>query len=185
MPKDKNSDCRRAGFQPGTASTCSVPTSKFYRQFILEASRSPKYRGKIEETGLRPGEKVVRLEGSNPSCGDQLTLYLKIAVPSPSTLSTTAEGISSQKSEFQAARILDARFEGSGCAISMASAHFLCENIIGKATDEAQEYVAGYLKSIDAGTPNPVYAPLDNVAQMPARVECARLAWGVIFDRTH
>ncbi|MDO4987161.1 MAG: SUF system NifU family Fe-S cluster assembly protein [Candidatus Saccharibacteria bacterium] len=156
MPKDKDSDCRRAGFQSETASACSVPTSKFYRQFILEASRSPKYRGKIEETGLRPGEKVVRLEGSNPSCGDQLTLYLKIADN----------------------RIVDAKFEGSGCAISMASAHFLCENLIGKNLKSAREYVEKYLRSLDSGAVDPDYTPFDNFALMLSRVKCARLGWG-------
>ena len=145
-------------------------SAKFYRQFILEASRSPKHRGKIEGADLKPGEKVIQLEGSNPSCGDQLTLYLKLGGNSSSgKLKTGAPTI-----------ILDAKFEGSGCAISMASAHFLCENIIGKTVSSAKKYVAGYLESIDTGTQNPAYVPLDNVAQMPARVNCARLAWGTL-----
>ncbi len=170
---------------PASASTPSASLSpsasaKFYRQFILEASRSPVHRGKIEKSSLKSSEQVVEFAGSNPSCGDQLTLYLKIEYG----------GVRSQEgrniTEFEpSAKILDARFEGSGCAISMASAHFLCENLIGKTVKTAKKYISNYLKSLDSSEPNQSYTPLDNIAQMPARVKCARLAWGAIGDKLH
>ena len=146
-----------------TTSTADVKKSphcatseKFYRQFILEASKSKAHRGRISEGDAKSGEKVVQLEGANPSCGDQLTIYLKITE----------------------SKVVDARFEGAGCAISMASAHFLCENLIGKGLKSAREYVEKYLASLDSGTLNPDYAPFDNFALMPSRVKCARLGWG-------
>ncbi len=164
-----------------TTSHLTPPASaKFYRQFILEASRSPVHRGKIEKSSLKSSEQVVEFAGSNPSCGDQLTLYLKIE--QDSACSREKRGITALE---PSAKILDARFEGSGCAISMASAHFLCENLIGKTVKTAKKYISNYLKSLDSSEPNQDYAPLDNIAQMPARVKCARLAWGAIGDELH
>jgi len=134
----------------------TVTSEKFYRQFILEASKSSAHRGKISDGDANPNEKVIQLDGINPSCGDQLTIYLKIADD----------------------KIMDAHFEGSGCAISMASAHFLCENLISKNLKSAREYVEKYLRSLDSGAVDPGYTPFDNFALMPSRVKCARLGWG-------
>ena len=142
--------------------------AKFYRQFILEASRSQKHHGEISEDDLKAGEEVIRLEGENPSCGDRLTLYLKIKT------------MAKPSSNFSHGKILDAKFEGSGCAVSLASAHFLCEKIIGKTVDAAQKYIEAYLSSLDSGVSNPDYAPFDNFALMPGRVKCARLGWGTV-----
>lgn len=147
-------------------------SAKFYRQFILEASKSSKHRGKIKSPktsessqtlkNLQKTSQIVELSGENPSCGDRLTLYLKL---SPKTSKNTPE------------KILDAKFDGVGCAISLASAHFLCENLIGKDLKTARTYVQSYLNSLQNGTLDPVYAPLDNLALLPARIKCAALPW--------
>lgn len=109
-------------------------TEKLYRQLVLEASKSPKYRGKIE--GVKP------LEGKNPTCGDKLDLYLKI----------------------ENNKITGAKFEGTGCAISLASAHILCESVTDKSLAEAKTIIeaADFVK---------------HFVLLPARVNCARLAW--------
>ena len=128
-------------------------SEKFYRQFILETSRSQKHRGVIG--------KGLAFHGTNPSCGDDLTIYLQ------------TEG----------SKITDTKFTGFGCAISMASAHFLCESLTGKDLKAAKTYVQKYLDSLDSGASNQTYAPFDSIPKTaPARVKCARLAWETVED---
>jgi nitrogen fixation protein NifU and related proteins len=77
---------------------------------LLEHYESPRHRGPIEEAD-------VILEGSNPSCGDTVTIYLKIN---------------------GANRVEQAQFEGQGCTISQASASILMEKVQGKTLAEIE-----------------------------------------------
>lgn len=127
---------------------------ELYRELILDHARSPRHFGKLEDM-------THEAEGINPLCGDKLKLYLQI----------DTEGT-----------IADVSFEGSGCAISVASASLLAETVIGLSTDEAQDFlknVVGSLagedtgKTIDLGK----LAALQGVRDFPSRVKCATLAW--------
>ncbi|MGC8979901.1 MAG: Fe-S cluster assembly sulfur transfer protein SufU [Thermoplasmata archaeon] len=81
-----------------------------YMEFILENYRNPKNYGSMDNP-------TVERSGSNPLCGDEITIYLRI----------------------ENNRIVDVRFTGRGCAISQASASILTEMIKGKDLD----YVKG------------------------------------------
>jgi len=79
----------------------------FYREEILDHYRYPRNYGKLEDAD-------ITYHDSNPLCGDEITLYLKV----------------------KGGRVVDARFEGHGCAISQASASMMTEEIIGRTLDE-------------------------------------------------
>lgn len=126
-----------------------------YRELILDHARSPRHFGKLENASRTA-------EGINPLCGDKLKLYLKI---DPDRT------------------ISDVRFEGSGCAISVASASLLAETITGLSCDAALNYVAGIRALLSGGEttgPTPDLGKLRALAgvrDFPSRVKCATLAW--------
>jgi len=125
-----------------------------YRDIIIDHNRKPRNFGKIE-----PAD--AQADGHNPLCGDKLTVYL-----------TMTED-----------RIADAKFDGSGCAISIASASLLTDAVRGKSIAEAGELfheVHDVLTHHDA----PInlerlgkLAALTGVREFPARVKCATLCW--------
>ena len=128
---------------------------QLYREIVNEHNLHPVHKKAIENPDL-----VLR--GVNPSCGDDITLSLKIK-----------DGV-----------IEDGGYEGSGCAISQASVDMMVDQIIGKKTEEAvklSETFMGMIKgevtdeesieSLDEA------AALQDVAHMPARVKCAVLGW--------
>ena len=127
-----------------------------YRQQILDHARNPRNFGRLKEaTHAAPG--------INPLCGDKLHVYLNV---------TADDTISA------------AWFEGSGCAISMASASLLTETVCDVSTDEALELAAAVdarLTSGDDRLANEValqkLQALDGVREHPARIKCATLAW--------
>jgi nitrogen fixation NifU-like protein len=126
-----------------------------YQQIILDHNRSPRNRGRLEDANRHA-------EGSNPLCGDKLSLELKVD-----------GGI-----------ITDVRFEGSGCAISQASASLMTSAVKGKSVAEAEALFRAFRSMVTA----PATAPIDKdmlgklaafggVRQFPARVKCANLSW--------
>ncbi len=126
-----------------------------YRELILDHARNPRHFGKLEDTSHSA-------EGINPLCGDKLKLYLKI---DPDR------------------KISTAMFEGSGCAISVASASLLTETVTGLGCDEALDYVAGVRALLSGTEAAETTLDLDKlkalagVREFPARVKCATLAW--------
>ena len=107
---------------------------------------------------FRAQENAESADGHNPLCGDRVTVYVR-----------TAEG-----------RIEDVSFQGSGCAISTASASIMTEALGGKTVDEAQalfkrfhELVAAEGDDTDIGK----LAVFKGVRAFPMRVKCATLAW--------
>ena len=129
-----------------------------YREVILDHNRHPRNFGRLD-----PHDAEAR--GHNPLCGDRLTLTLQ------------REGD----------RLADLRFEGNGCAISMASASLMTEAVKGKTLDEAKalfhefhELVTGQEQPVQAGQPKPPIGKLavfSGVRDFPVRVKCATLAW--------
>lgn len=100
-------------------------------------------------------------EGFNPLCGDRLTLYLKV----------------------EDDKIVEASFQGSGCAISTASASLMTEALKGKSLEEAERLFQAFHGRItrDTGAAAPVdlgkLEVLSGVSEFPTRVKCATLAW--------
>ena len=124
-----------------------------YREVILDHNKSPRMFGRLD-----PADSSA--DGHNPLCGDRLTLYL-----------TVRDNV-----------IADAAFQGSGCAISKASASLMTDAIKGKTVDEARALFDRFHQMITSppGSPLPELgklAVLAGVRDFPTRVKCAGLAW--------
>lgn len=126
-----------------------------YQELVLDHSRQPRNFRKLEGA-------TRTAEGFNPLCGDQPTLYVKLA-----------DGL-----------IEDIAFQGAGCAISKASASLMTTALKGKKQEEARtlfervhlmltEGPGGKVKPEELGK----LAVLSGVWEFPARVKCASLAW--------
>jgi nitrogen fixation NifU-like protein len=129
---------------------------ELYQELIVDHSKRPRNFGKIESA-------THEAEGFNPLCGDKVHLYLA----------------------FEAGRVSSARFEGSGCAISTASASMMTEALKGKTEAEARELfekfhalVIGTAEGEELGKLQ-VFA---GVRDYPARVKCASLAWHTLHN---
>jgi nitrogen fixation protein NifU and related proteins len=124
-----------------------------YQQIIIDHSHKPHNFCSIENPSATQ-------EGYNPLCGDKITIYLK-----------ETNGI-----------ITDICFQGSGCAISTASASLMTDAVRGKTVKEAVELFDEFQKLITTGKSD---APeklgklevLAGVSEFPMRVKCATLAW--------
>lgn len=124
-----------------------------YQEVIVDHNRNPRNFGKLPSANRRA-------RGLNPLCGDKLMVYL----------------------ELENDRISDIRFEGSGCAISVASASLMTEALKGKTVADAEtlfEEVHGMLTGNDTSDPAALgkIAVLSGVREFPARVKCASLSW--------
>ncbi|MBF8268777.1 MAG: SUF system NifU family Fe-S cluster assembly protein [Gammaproteobacteria bacterium] len=125
-----------------------------YQEVIVDHNRSPRNFGK-----LAGADRM--LEGFNPLCGDRLTLYLKLA-----------DG-----------RIADISFDGTGCAISIASASLMTDAMKGKTTAEAETIFNQFHELVTATRADPdlekfgKLAALAGVREYPTRVKCATLCW--------
>lgn len=123
-----------------------------YRKVIMDHYQTPRNRGQMENAD-------ATIELKNPSCGDQIQLQLKID-----------DGI-----------ITDAKFDGEGCSISIASASMMTEAIIGKKADEALDMANRFSKmmvgeEVDTTGFEDIEA-LQGVCKFPARITCATLSW--------
>ena len=125
-----------------------------YRDIIVDHNRQPRNFGKIEEAD-------AQADGHNPLCGDKLTVYLTMAGD----------------------RISDVKFDGSGCAISIASASLLTEAVRGKTVEEIESL---FIEIHDVLTHHDAPINLDRLGKLaaltgvrdfPARVKCATLCW--------
>ena len=128
---------------------------QLYREIVNEHNLHPVHKGKMEAPDL-----VLR--GVNPSCGDDITLSLKIV-----------DG-----------KIEDAMYEGSGCAISQASVDMMADQIIGRTKEDAIKLAGTFMGMIKGEVTDEATleeldeaAALQDVAHMPARVKCAVLGW--------
>lgn len=123
-----------------------------YNELIMDYSKLKKYKGKIEDA-----TKIE--EGKNLSCGDEITLYLKI----------------------ENERIVDAKFEGIGCAISQASANLMIENIINKSIDEVKILIDNVYKMTRGEEYDKsvlgLIEELKSIKDYPMRIKCFLLAW--------
>lgn len=133
-----------------------MPTNKLdqlYRSVIMDHYKSPRNKGVLKDNN-------VTVDMNNPTCGDVIHLTLQVE-----------DGI-----------VKDAKFEGEGCSISMASASMMTQIIKNKDIDTAVHYAHLFSdmmlgKEIDDSIDLGDIEALSGVAKFPARIKCATLGW--------
>lgn len=127
-----------------------------YRELVLDHSRSPRHFGRLEGA-------THTADGINPLCGDKLKVYLRVSHDGD---------------------VESATFEGSGCAISVASASLMTDAVTGLPVDEARACSSTITERLTTGdqeaelnTRLEKLKALDGVRAYPSRVKCATLAW--------
>ncbi|WP_220215033.1 MULTISPECIES: Fe-S cluster assembly sulfur transfer protein SufU [Thermoactinomyces] len=125
-----------------------------YRRVILEHYQKPKNRGRIEDG-------AITIDLNNPTCGDKISLQMRI----------------------EDGRVQDAKFLGEGCSISLASASMMTEAVKGLTVEESLELVDLFSRMMQGEEVDLDKFPLEDiealtgVAKFPARIKCATLAW--------
>ena len=125
-----------------------------YQEVILDHNKNPRHFFKMEQA-------THQAEGDNPLCGDHLHVYLKM----------------------EGERIEEVSFEGSGCAISKASASLMTDSLKGKTKEEAAKIFEAFHKMVTS--PQELEPPsllgklavFSGVRKFPTRTKCATLAW--------
>ena len=127
---------------------------ELYQDLILDHNRNPRNFGKLEGANRSA-------EGFNPLCGDKVTLYLRV----------------------EGDRIQEIGFQGSGCAISRASASLMTATLRGRSRAEAEGLFEKFHQLVtgkggpDGGPELGKLAAFAGVSEFPVRVKCATLAW--------
>ena len=127
---------------------------ELYQEIILEHSKQPRNYRPL------PGAQH-KAEGYNPLCGDHFTVYVNL----------------------EGEAIRDISFEGSGCAISKASASMMTQTLKGKSRAEAEKIFEQFHKLVtgqaeaNGGEGLGKLAAFSGVSEFPVRVKCATLAW--------
>jgi nitrogen fixation NifU-like protein len=133
---------------------------ELYQSVILDHNKSPR-------NFCKPEGANRSAEGINPLCGDQLTVYLSIE-----------NGV-----------VEDVGFNGTGCAISTASASLMTQSIKGRKIEDVEHLFAGFHEMV---TSNPQASTggedlgklsvFSGVREFPMRVKCATLAWHAMTE---
>jgi nitrogen fixation NifU-like protein len=128
---------------------------ELYQEVILDHSKNPRHCRVLDDAD-------GAAEGHNPLCGDRLTVYLRM----------------------DGDHIAEATFQGSGCAISVASASMMTQAVQGLSTAEVEERFRAFHRMLTAADAAEEAAPalgklaiFAGVRQFPVRVKCATLAW--------
>lgn len=130
-----------------------------YRQVIMDHYKNPRNKG------LKEQDDRISVHLKNPTCGDDITIELKIE-----------DGI-----------ITDVSFDGSGCSISMSAASVMSETVKGKTVKEAEAMIDQYINMLK-GQPVDEEVELGDaviyqgVAKFPARFKCATIAWKALHQ---
>jgi len=126
-----------------------------YQEVVLDHSRKPRNFRALEGANRKA-------DGYNPLCGDKVTIYLRL----------------------EDGRVADISFQGSGCAISTASASILTETLKGKTEAEVEALFEKFHDLVTGETRDDPDAPdlgklevFSGVSEFPARVKCATLSW--------
>jgi nitrogen fixation NifU-like protein len=124
-----------------------------YQEVILDHNKRPRNFRTIEGASHHA-------EGHNPLCGDRLSLYVQV----------------------DGDRISDVAFQGSGCAISKASASLMTDAVKGQSVGDAREMFQRFHRMVTTPPDQPVehlgkLSVLAGVREFPVRVKCASLAW--------
>lgn len=135
----------------------SSAETDLYQELVLEHKRSPRNFGHLSAP-------THQARGTNPSCGDDLSVELKIA-----------DGC-----------LADIRFHGQGCAICMASASMMSEAVKGKNITDAHK-LQQHFRAVLTGEESADIAPLGKlvslagVSRYPGRIKCALLGWHALM----
>jgi nitrogen fixation NifU-like protein len=133
-----------------------------YQQLIIDHGRKPRNFGTLDSANHSK-------EGFNPLCGDKITVYL-----------LEDKGI-----------IKDIKFEGCGCAISMASSSLMTQTLMGKTVKEAEILFEHFHQLVTEGKSDASdeelgkLIVLGGVSAYPARVKCASLCWHTVIAALH
>jgi len=138
-----------------------------YRELILDHARTPRHFGRLDHA-------THTAQGINPLCGDKLSLYCVVD---------------------ESSRIEAVSFEGTGCAISVASASLLTDTVIGLRVEQADAIFDALTKRLTRRNDDDRYeqdgkfetryeklVALDGVREFPSRVKCATLAWHALHS---
>ena len=131
-----------------------------YREIILDHYRSPRNRGELT------APPAVRVEGFNPLCGDEITVYI----------------------DASNGTVADIKLTGQGCSISQASSSIMSAAVKGKTIEQAREAITTFKRMMtvdesgDESEPINLrslgeIAALQGVVKFPVRIKCAMLAW--------
>ena len=126
----------------------------FYNEILIDHNMHPAHKHELRDADME-------MRGYNPTCGDDITLRLKVS-----------DGV-----------VVDGAFTGSGCAISQASADMMLDLVIGKPKEEALRLSDIFLRMIKGSASEEEIDELEeacvlqDVSHMPARVKCAVLGW--------
>ena len=130
-----------------------------YQEVIVDHNRTPRNFGELKDADCT-------VEGYNPLCGDKLNLYVK----------------------YDGDRISDVKFDGSGCAISVASASLMTEALKGKTKAEAETIFNDFHELLTAKELPEDLDKLDKLAALagvrdyPTRIKCATLCWHTLHS---
>ena len=144
-----------------------------YREIIIDHYKNPRNKGEL------PTPPAHRTEGMNPSCGDEISVYLVVDGTGPDAIVT------------------DVKIGGQGCSISQASASMMSAAAKGKPVREARRLIAAFKSMMGIDSPGladepgePVadltdvklgdLAALRGVVKFPVRIKCAVLAWNTM-----
>jgi|SRR5436853_412952 len=137
--------------------------SELYQAVILDHNKKPRNFHKLETANRFA-------EGYNPLCGDQLNVYL----------------------DLEGDQVKDVSFEGSGCAISKASASMMTQAVKGKTKKEAEELFDEFHRMVtgqldEESEPNQLgkLKIFAGVREFPVRVKCASLSWHTMHAALH
>ena len=128
-----------------------------YQELILDHNKRPRNFKKLEDANRSA-------DGYNPLCGDKVKVYLKV----------------------EDGRVNDVSFEGSGCAISKASASVMTESLKGKTVAEVEALFKRFRDLVTGKGPSEPgdlgkLVVFSGVCEFPTRVKCATLAWHALF----
>jgi len=134
-----------------------------YREIILDHYKNPRNRGELPEP-------AISVEGHNPLCGDEITLYLDVA-----------DDI-----------VRDVKVSGQGCSISQSSASMMTQAVIGKPVAEVRAVIRRFksmmaieedgLEPSDTDISLGDLEALQGVVKFPVRIKCATLSWNTLIQ---
>ena len=134
-----------------------------YREIILDHYKNPRNRGELPEP-------AISVEGHNPLCGDEITLYLD-----------AADDI-----------VRDVKVSGQGCSISQSSASMMTQAVIGRPVAEVRAVIRRFksmmaieedgLEPSDTDISLGDLEALQGVVKFPVRIKCATLSWNTLIQ---
>ena len=134
--------------------------ANIYTAALMEHNAHPDYKYEMDEP-------TCTHDGVNPSCGDELTLALRL----------------------NGDVIEEAAFTGHGCAVSQASADMMADLVTGETVEEARRLCGLFMKMVKGETLTDEEkedldeaAQLESISHMPARVKCAELGWRTLSE---